>query len=107
VRAPGPTFRQIDSGLDHTCGLDPGGSLYCWGQNARGQLGDGTLDERTEPVLAAGGQKFVAFAAGWQTGLAVTRDGSLRVWGRVLYSPGPPEGWTPGFARRELVRGRP
>jgi alpha-tubulin suppressor-like RCC1 family protein len=32
-------FRAIDGGLAHFCAIDVGGDLWCWGSNARGQLG--------------------------------------------------------------------
>lgn len=37
-------------GFSHTCGVTTDHRLYCWGGNLRGQLGDGTLTDRTTPV---------------------------------------------------------
>ena len=38
---------------EHTCALQ-NGKVYCWGNNAEGQLGDGTQTTRNAPVLVAG-----------------------------------------------------
>jgi len=37
------------SGL-HACGLTAAHRVYCWGNNSYGQLGDGTLSNRSTPV---------------------------------------------------------
>ncbi len=45
----------------HSCAL-VGGSLWCWGSNDSGQLGDGTLTQRTLPVQVALGSAGAASA---------------------------------------------
>ena len=39
---------------NHTCGITTGNKLYCWGDNAFGQLGDGSTTMRLSPVKVAG-----------------------------------------------------
>jgi alpha-tubulin suppressor-like RCC1 family protein len=36
-----PTFKAVSAGSGHSCGLTPGGEIWCWGRGAEGQLGDG------------------------------------------------------------------
>jgi alpha-tubulin suppressor-like RCC1 family protein len=44
----------IGAGGADTCAALASGSLYCWGLNASGQLGDGTYTSRTTPTVASG-----------------------------------------------------
>jgi alpha-tubulin suppressor-like RCC1 family protein len=52
----------IAAGGNHTCALTRAGGLKCWGSNKYGELGDGSLENRPEPVdvsgLAAGVDSF-------------------------------------------------
>ena len=48
-RLPG-TIDAIAAGYFHTCGVTHAGGLMCWGANDVGQLGDGTLTDRSSPV---------------------------------------------------------
>jgi alpha-tubulin suppressor-like RCC1 family protein len=41
---------QIATGTFHTCALLSDKTIQCWGNNNRGQLGDGTQTERDTPV---------------------------------------------------------
>ena len=53
VAAPvsgGLTFVVLSAGGSHTCGVTPDGSIFCWGDNFSGQLGDGTEIDRAMPV---------------------------------------------------------
>ncbi|KYF59654.1 hypothetical protein BE08_28445, partial [Sorangium cellulosum] len=36
----------VTSGAAHACALFAGGSVWCWGDNTRGQLGDGSHERR-------------------------------------------------------------
>ena len=48
------TFGAIDAGWMNTCALRAEGTVYCWGINTAGQMGDGaTADYRRQPVPVA------------------------------------------------------
>jgi len=44
------TAKAITAGQDFTCAIKTDGSVWCWGENADGQLGDGTTTQQTSPV---------------------------------------------------------
>jgi alpha-tubulin suppressor-like RCC1 family protein len=48
--AGGITFRQLAVGSGHTCGVATDDSVYCWGLNTSGQLGDGTTSQFPVPI---------------------------------------------------------
>jgi alpha-tubulin suppressor-like RCC1 family protein len=46
--------RSLGAGGETTCAVLVDGSLYCWGANGHGQVGDGTLVDRDVPTLVSG-----------------------------------------------------
>jgi len=57
------------------------GSVWSWGANFDGELGDGTVTSRTTPAPIPGLRDVIGVAAGYYHGLAVTRDGTVWAWG--------------------------
>jgi uncharacterized repeat protein (TIGR01451 family) len=57
------------------------GTVWAWGGNSAGQLGDGTTTERTTPVQVGGLSGIAAVAAGNSHCLALKDDGTLWAWG--------------------------
>ena len=49
--AEGSPFREIAAGTESTCAIALDDEAYCWGGNWVGQLGDGTTQNSTTPVL--------------------------------------------------------
>jgi hypothetical protein len=70
----------LSAGTESICALLYGGTARCWGQNATGGLGDGTLERRFVPVPVCNARGIVQLAAGPQS-CAVFGGGSLRCWG--------------------------
>jgi alpha-tubulin suppressor-like RCC1 family protein len=84
--AGGHRFRTVDAGSGHTCGVSyPDNTVYCWGANASGQLGDGTLNPRLTPVAIAGGRRFHQVSAGASHSCGVTTTGPAFCWGSNRY----------------------
>lgn len=78
-------FVELAAGSEHTCGLTGDGSVHCWGGNNHGQLGDGTVTTRGEPVRVAAQQRFTAITAGAAHTCALAEDGSAYCWGRNTF----------------------
>ena len=67
---------------DHTCFVRADGNVLCWGNNALGQIGDGTSgNTRLAPTLVSGVTSAIAVAAGRDHTCALLTSGSVRCWG--------------------------
>jgi alpha-tubulin suppressor-like RCC1 family protein len=51
IANPAGPWATISLGNGHTCAALGTGSLYCWGDNSKGQLGDGTTTSHNKPIL--------------------------------------------------------
>ena len=72
-------IKQISMGGAHSAALKTDGSLWTWGGNGFGQLGDGTTTNRSAPVKVLDG--VAAVSLGEQHSAALKTDGSLWTWG--------------------------
>jgi alpha-tubulin suppressor-like RCC1 family protein len=57
-------WTAISTDTFHTCGLRAGGELWCWGRNAEGQLGAGSMDVVPEPFHVEPGTTFESVDVG-------------------------------------------
>lgn len=62
----GVTYSAVTVGDFFACGLGATGVAYCWGMNSSGQLGDGTIANRSVPtaVVGSGSPPFTGLSAG-------------------------------------------
>jgi YVTN family beta-propeller protein len=79
----------ISLGYDHALAQTADGTLWAWGYNGQGQLGDGTTTWRLNPVQVISGSAplttIASFAAGGSHSLAMKTDGTVWAWGYNFY----------------------
>jgi len=64
--------------------LKTDGTLWSWGDNGAGQLGDGTTTSRNTPAQVGTDTDWTEIAAGNSFGVALKANGTLWLWGNVL-----------------------
>ncbi|MCF7808221.1 MAG: choice-of-anchor D domain-containing protein [Candidatus Marinimicrobia bacterium] len=82
----GKTVEAIAAGFYHSIALASDNTLYTWGDNSVGQLGDGTTSSSLVPIAvtmdgALAGKAIVAIAAGLNYSLVLTGSGEVFAWG--------------------------
>ncbi|RYZ43249.1 MAG: kelch-like protein [Myxococcaceae bacterium] len=75
-----PGARLVAGGV-HDLAAKQDGTVWAWGYNHSGQLGDGTGTRRLTPVPVQGLTGVLALAAGYQHSLALKPDGTVWAWG--------------------------
>lgn len=73
---------QVSAGDCHSLGLKTDGTIWAWGFNTTGQLGDNTTSNRSSPVLVAGGfTDWCYISSGKFHNVALTQTGVAWAWG--------------------------
>jgi alpha-tubulin suppressor-like RCC1 family protein len=79
--ASASTWNAVSAGADHTCGIKTDTTVWCWGANNVGQLGDGTFDNRNTPgPILDGGVGWTSISAGYDFTCGV-RGTTRLCWG--------------------------
>ncbi len=71
----------VAAGADHSLALEADGTVWAWGKNTNGQLGDGTTTNHTVPAPVTGLSGMKAIAARGNFSLALKEDGTVWAWG--------------------------
>jgi len=79
----GQGVSALQAGAYHSLALSESGTVYAWGFNDNGQLGDGSQSGRLTPVAIDGltGRGVIELSAGEVHTLALLADGSALIWG--------------------------
>ena len=72
---------SVVAGRSHSLALKSDGTVWAWGNNSTGQLGDGSTTDRWTPVQVSGLSGVIALAAGSEHSLALKSDGTVWAWG--------------------------
>jgi len=82
IAALGTVLGGVVPGGLHTCAIDALSSLYCWGYNGNGTIGDGSRQHRYSPTLVGAGMNFTQVATGIGHSCALTDTGAAYCWGK-------------------------
>lgn len=95
------SWAQVSAGFSHTLGIRSDGTLWAWGGNRAGQLGDKTgwawvatsVQNRSSPVQI-GSDTWKDISAGLTHSVGITANNELYGWGNTLnYATGVPYSW--------------
>jgi len=74
-------FTQVSTGTYFTCAVKGDESVWCWGRNNVGQLGNGTTTNASRPVQVTGLTNATQVASADTLSCAMKSDGTGWGWG--------------------------
>jgi len=78
----GTDWKQVASGGNHTAAIKNNGTLWMWGYNEDGQLGDNTTDDKSSPIQTiCGGTDWKSVSCGEKFTAAIKNNGTCWTWG--------------------------
>lgn len=80
----GAAWREISSGIGwnaSTCGIRTDDTLWCWGNDSAGQLGNGAGGNSQVPVQVSSGTFWKKISVGGEHACGIRTDDSLYCWG--------------------------
>lgn len=101
--AGGLRFATLEVGRASACGVTLDGSAYCWGHNASGQLGDGSVTARRTPTRVAGSLRWARVVPYQTLTCGLTTRDALYCWGQNAKGVFGPGATTQAFEPRPLA----
>lgn len=82
----GNNWEQVSVGEAHMAAIKIDGSLWLWGNNYNGQLGNNDTSYLSSPVqTVCGGNNWASVSCGYACTAAIKDDGSLWMWGNNYF----------------------
>ena len=82
----GTNWKLVASGYYHTAAIKTDGTLWTWGKNSGGQLGDNAITSKSSPVqTVSGGTNWKLIDVGGYNTSCMKTNGTLWLWGRNTY----------------------
>ncbi|MCX6517939.1 MAG: hypothetical protein NTV13_04650 [Actinobacteria bacterium] len=78
-------IRNDNTILNHTCVLATDGTVWCWGENGTGAVGDGSLANQPDPVQVTLGGTATTIAAGGNESCAILSSLEVKCWGKNTF----------------------
>jgi len=80
----GYNWRSVDLARDHAAAIKTDGTLWLWGRNEYGELGDNTTSTRLSPVQIVSGGTWSSVSVATLATAAIKTDGTLWTWGSTV-----------------------
>ncbi|MCZ8197615.1 MAG: T9SS type A sorting domain-containing protein [Flavobacterium sp.] len=78
-------WKEVNTNYAHVVAVKTNGTLWSWGQNSYGELGNGSTNFNTIPTQIGLDSNWLTATTGRHTSGAIKTNGTLWTWGRNFY----------------------